>query len=75
MRKILLDEGYKKIIAYDPLAIENFKKEYNLPIEYARNISNIINKAEHLVILTAWKEFKNNRNLQNKNVLDFRYIL
>ena len=72
----LISKGYTKIIAYDPLANEEFKKSYpELKIEYIDSLSSIIEKTGNLVILTGWKEFKNNKDIiSKKNVFDFRYI-
>jgi UDPglucose 6-dehydrogenase len=74
--KMLLEEGYSKIIAYDPLANDNFKNTYNLPIKYAYNIEEIFSNCDSIIVLTAWDEFKKyKRQLAGKNVLDFRYYL
>ena len=74
--KMLLDKGYKKIIAYDPLANRNFRKIYNLPIEYADSILDVAKKVNYIVILTAWEEFKKRKDiLIDKKILDFRYFL
>ncbi|WP_102346533.1 UDP-glucose dehydrogenase family protein [Bacillus sp. Marseille-P3661] len=73
--KKLLVNGYTNIIAYDPLAIDSFKKEYNYPIHYAPSTSELIDLADHIIILTAWKEFIENKEiLTRKNIYDFRYI-
>ncbi|MBW2978575.1 UDP-glucose/GDP-mannose dehydrogenase family protein [Candidatus Woesearchaeota archaeon] len=46
-----------KIIAYDPKAMENAKKE--LPfIDYAKNTEEVLDNSEALLILTEWPEFK-----------------
>ena len=73
--QILMDRGYNKIIAYDPVANENFKKRYNFPLEYATCIDEVLKRANQILILTAWDEFKNNAGLSRDNVFDFRYIL
>jgi len=74
--KLLLDAGYSRIIAYDPLANENFKRSFNLPIDYAESFEAIVQKVQYLIVLTAWDEFKKNRNmLRGKTVFDFRYYL
>jgi UDPglucose 6-dehydrogenase len=72
----LLQAGYKKIIAYDPLANELFKLEYpEIKIKYADSLKNLLSQAEHVIILTAWKEFSDNKELiTKKNVFDYRYI-
>ena len=72
----LLKKGFKNIIAYDPLANEEFKKSYpNLKIQYVDKMDSVLDNTENIVILTGWKEFKNNKEkISKKNVFDFRYI-
>lgn len=71
----LLQKGYKNIIAYDPMAIEEFKETYGLPIEYSLNLKSLLAKVNHVVILTAWDEFLiNKESIKKKNVFDYRYI-
>lgn len=72
----LLQEGYKKIIAYDPLANELFQTEYpEIKIDYADSLRTLLSKVEHVIILTAWKEFRDNKDIiTKKNVFDYRYI-
>ncbi|MBI2251527.1 MAG: UDP-glucose/GDP-mannose dehydrogenase family protein [Armatimonadetes bacterium] len=73
--KMFLERGFKKIIAYDRIAQEKFKEAYKLPIEYGGNIKEVADKADNILILTAWDEFKKDKNLLiNKNVFDFRYF-
>ena len=73
--EMLLAKGCK-IIAYDPLAMQNFKKTYNLKIKYANSISEVAKRAEYIVILTAWEEFKKRKALlSGKRVFDFRYYI
>lgn len=74
--KMLIGKGVKNIIAYDPMAMDNFKKEYKLPIKYSNNLEGLIKKCDSLVIITAWKEFKDKRALyKGKKVIDGRYFL
>jgi UDPglucose 6-dehydrogenase len=74
--RILLEKGHKKIIAYDPLGMENFRSAYALPIEYAASVEEVVKRARLLVILTAWREFVDKREfLATRRVLDFRYVL
>jgi len=70
----LIDRGYSNIIAYDPLAIDEFKKYYDFDIEYA-DYENTLEESDMLVILTAWDEFKEVKNITNKAVVDCRYML
>lgn len=72
----LIAKGYKNIIAYDPLANEEFKQSYpELEIQYIDSLELILEKTDNLVILTGWKEFKENKEIiSEKNVFDFRYM-
>lgn len=71
----LIDGGYTNIIAYDPLAMEEFRQHYDLPIIYADSKEEVLEKADEVVILTAWKEFADIRSLIEKRIVDCRYML
>ncbi len=74
--KLLLEAGYKNIIAYDPIANDLFDKTYNLPIKYSKSLNEAVNASDTVVIATGWKEFKENKNIfSKKNIFDLRYIL
>ena len=74
--KLLLDRGFKNIIAYDPLANKIFNDIYNLPIKYAKDLNEAVKVSSAIVITTGWKEFSENKKLfENKNVYDLRYVL
>ncbi len=71
----LLQKGYKNLIAFDPMAMEEFKKAYELPIEYSPSLEELLLRVDYVVILTAWNEFiKNEKIIKEKNVFDYRYI-
>ncbi|WP_283680554.1 UDP-glucose dehydrogenase family protein [Clostridium perfringens] len=53
----LLDEG-AKIVAYDPVGIENFKKLYPTEIEYVDNLGEALKDADMAFLFTEWKEIK-----------------
>ena len=74
--KKLQEFGFADIIAYDPLANNMFKEEYpDMIIDYAPNLESLLEKTKNVVVLTAWKEFKDKQALvQTKNVFDFRYM-
>ena len=71
----LIIRGYDNIIAYDPVAIDEFKKTYNFNISYYYSKEEIIDIADQLVILTAWDEFKDLKVITEKNIVDCRYML
>lgn len=70
----LLDYGYYKIIAYDPAAILNFQEMYRFDIDYEINLMRVQERADVLVIVTAWKEFLEVKHAGRKPVLDYRYM-
>ncbi len=74
--EILLNKGYKTVLAYDPISNAEFKKYYpDLPLEYCDSLDEILQKTENLVILTGWKEFRENKEkINSKKVFDYRYI-
>ncbi|WP_415324807.1 UDP-glucose dehydrogenase family protein [Clostridium perfringens] len=53
----LLDEG-AKIVAYDPVGIENFKKIYPTEIQYVNNPGEALKDADMAFLFTEWKEIK-----------------
>lgn len=72
----LLAKGYTNVVAYDPMANEVFAHEFNLPIDYANSLEELVDQADELVLLTSWSEFKQNKQLLNtKRLFDFRYAL
>lgn len=76
--KLLLNKGYLNISVYDPLSNNIFKEKYKDlgNIEYKNTLIEAIEGADIVIILTAWKEFKDNADLfKNKKVYDLRYIL
>jgi UDPglucose 6-dehydrogenase len=74
--ELLLDNGYKKIVVYDPMANNLFDKMYKFPIKYAENIEEALNKSRVAVIVTAWNEFRQNKDMfKDKLVFDLRYAL
>ncbi|MGJ7923223.1 UDP-glucose dehydrogenase family protein [Neobacillus sp. LXY-4] len=73
--ELLIQRGYTNLIAYDPMAMEEFKDAYSLPIEYAPNLHSLLSEVNHVVILTAWDEFiKNEQSIIKKQVFDYRYL-
>ena len=71
--KELLKDGYS-ITAYDPVAIENTKKILGNKINYAKNPYDALNKADALVIVTEWNEFKHADLDKVKKLLKFPVI-
>lgn len=74
--ELLLKKGYQKVIGFDPMANKPFAAAYNLPIAYANSLEDLYDRADVLVLLTAWPLFKENQQkLRQKKLFDFRYAL
>lgn len=73
--KELIACGFKHIIGYDPVAMEEFRKHYDLTMDYAASYDDILNRADAFAITTAWPEFKDVRKQTAKTVVDCRYML
>jgi len=74
--ELLLEKGYHNIVAYDPLAADNFSRAFGLEIEYAASLEEAVEGSDLVVLLTAWKKFIEKRDYLKKfRVLDFRYVL
>jgi len=55
--KSLLEKNYE-ISVYDPVALNNLKKEFDDQIKYFENPYETVKTADALCILTEWNEFK-----------------
>lgn len=72
----LLENGYTEIYAYDPVAINEFKKYYpEYKIMYCEEMSELISKVDVLVITTAWDEFRQLPAMTDKPIIDCRFML
>lgn len=72
----LLENGYKHILAYDPVANEKYAQQYDHAVEYAGSMEQLISACDAIVILTAWPEFLNAKTLSGgKPIIDARYML
>jgi UDPglucose 6-dehydrogenase len=72
--KILQNEGYHNITAYDPMAMTNFAQTYpKLGIAYSENVIDLLSKSTVIFILTAWSEFAE-LDFTNKSVYNLRYM-
>jgi UDPglucose 6-dehydrogenase len=68
---LLLSQG-ASVFAYDPLAMDNFKKLYP-QIDYASSAEEVINKCEAIILQTDWPEFEQ-LDYSSKIVVDGRRI-
>ncbi len=67
--------GYNHIIAYDPVAKKEFLNHYKLSVCCENTCDAVIEKADLLIITTAWSEFKDIRTKTDKQIIDCRYML
>jgi UDPglucose 6-dehydrogenase len=74
--ELLIEHGYLHFHAYDPLANKVFNNEFpHLDLNFHENVEGVVDKSDVILILTAWEEFKEKRELIfSKEVFDFRYI-
>ncbi len=72
----LIKMGYTNIIAYDPIANDDFATVYKQPISYAFGMCEICDRADVLVIATPWRQFSKLPELaKGKTIIDCRYML
>ncbi len=72
----LIDKGSGRILAYDPMAMDDFERMYDLPIDYASSAEQVLAEADTVALLTAWPEFRDNDLIRtDPKVMDFRYCL
>lgn len=72
----LKEAGYNNIIAYDPVAINEFVNHYaDLKVNMAGSAAEAYEKADVVAIVTAWEEFRQLPLMGNKKIIDCRYML
>jgi UDPglucose 6-dehydrogenase len=79
----LISQG-AQVFAYDPIAMDNAKKVLNSKIIYRTSITETLNQADAILILTEWSEIKELENLlpnanspvifDGRNCLDIKKI-
>ncbi len=67
--------GYRNIISYDPVAMENFQAQYDLEQRCVETYSALLEQAETVAVVTAWAEFADVRGRTSAPVVDCRYML
>ena len=71
----LNEAGYRNILAYDPVAMEEFQAHYQLECRYAVTYDDLLKQAGTVAITTAWPMFKDVKSRTNSPVVDCRYML
>ena len=68
--------GYRRLLAYDPLASESFRRAYpELELYYCTDLDELCAKSSCIAITTAWPEFKRLGQWTGGQVVDCRYML
>lgn len=73
--RALNEKGYENIVAYDPVATEEFRRHYDLRCRYTDTYEELLKQAETVAITTAWPQFADVRSKTNSPVVDCRYML
>lgn len=67
--------GYRNIVAYDPVAMNEFQARYHLDCRCVDTYEELLEQAGTMAITTAWPQFKDVKSRTNSPVVDCRYIL
>lgn len=73
--RALNEAGYRNILAYDPVAMNEFQAHYRLDYRCVDTYDELIEESQTLAIVTAWPMFANVREKTDKPVVDCRYML
>lgn len=73
--RALNEAGYRNILAYDPVAMNEFQAHYKLDYRCADTYDEVIDQAQTLAIVTAWPMFADLRKRTDKPIVDCRYML
>lgn len=73
--RALNEAGYRNILAYDPVAMEEFQTRYRLDCRCTDTYEELVEGAQTLAIATAWPMFADVRERTDKPVVDCRYML
>jgi UDPglucose 6-dehydrogenase len=71
----LIQKGYTEIVAYDPVANDNFEKKYEFGIRYEKSAKEVCQKSDVVAVVTTWKEFSHiNNQYPGLEIVDCRYF-
>lgn len=73
--RALNEAGYRNILAYDPVAMEEFQTHYQLDCRCAGTYDELLKQAGTVAITTAWPMFKDVTTRTNSPVVDCRFML
>jgi UDPglucose 6-dehydrogenase len=73
---VLIDNGFRNIYAYDPLAVQEFGRVYGFDITYCSSAAEVCDACEIVALVTAWKDFAGiDKLFPNIRWVDCRYFL
>ena len=72
--RVLNDAGYTNIVAYDPVAMDEFQQHYKLSCRCATAYEDVLEDAAVVAITTAWPMFRDIKEKTTKPVVDCRYM-
>lgn len=73
--RALNEKGYRNIVAYDPVAMEEFARHYHLACRFADTYEALLEEAGTVAITTAWPQFADVQTRTDVPVVDCRYML
>jgi len=73
--QVLNGMGYRNIVAYDPVAMEEFQAHYKLGCRYAAAYDELLEQAGTVALTTAWPVFRDVKSKTNSPVVDCRFML
>lgn len=72
----LNERGYRHIVAYDPVARDEFCRAYpELEVDMKASMEEVGREAQTIAIVTAWEEFRGAKDWEGKRLVDCRYML
>jgi UDPglucose 6-dehydrogenase len=72
----LVERGFRRFVAFDPVANAEFARHYDFPLEYVDDVDTVVRRADRIFILTAWPEFRAAAaSIRSRPTFDFRYLL
>lgn len=73
--RALNEAGYRNVLAYDPVAMNEFQEHYQLDCRCVDTYNELIEGSQTLAIVTAWPMFADVREKTDKPVVDCRFML
>jgi UDPglucose 6-dehydrogenase len=72
----LVEDGYRGIYAYDPIATAAFRAAYDLPIAYCASAREVCEICGTVAVVTAWDEFTTIKlDYKDIRLVDCRYCM